>query len=705
MNTLTKGFAKRALSILLVTIMVFSLGIVGITSVSASEQEFAETGGSNVYNGTVIYDNTLTQWDNSYMYFVYGSSSWSKVIKLTNIPDSNLYYSDSLSEWTGSGVTYFGVVSTTSEWTENSWSSDNLKNAAGYTAAYTSTFNFNSGDMNLITPNSKNNGTTISIVTQTNGYKDLNHPQNAYACVDSGDTYVTGSAGGTVKISGYGLNSDHKGTTAGSTTAASSASFNACRGSEVTLTAEAKSGYTFIGWTQSLTTLSIESESPEIKYTSQEGKTYYALFKKDITHSVTLSLSNSSFDIETGESFNVSGTGYVDDNTTAYEITYTLYASTDGTTKGDVVDFDTNSNGVFDFTVPAHDTEGTYYYIVEASATVDPEPLTTEKTVTVTVTEPEIILPTFEIDVKASTRYIGANLVITATPVTNTVKPSSVTYTLTTDIEGYESIVNNTGKFEIPGTVTDLFENGSTYTFTVSAVATYAGTEFADITDEGSVSVTFEENTGSTDVTIYFKSSISYGYQPNISLDGGTTFEKMSYASFISKNDTQSASYAWYSYSTTVLNSEAYNIVIKGNRDYFYTGKYTLDMLNETDFDSTSGTAIYLALDNLNVSAPTTMQNISTSANRDWVSTATHMIIPNDTSAEPSLAGVSYNAVSVGDANCDGKVNIKDATYVQKSLAKVVEASELSTQVSDVNQDGSVTIKDATAIQKQLANL
>ena len=36
MNTLTKGFAKRVISMLLVTIMVFSLGIVGLTSASAA---------------------------------------------------------------------------------------------------------------------------------------------------------------------------------------------------------------------------------------------------------------------------------------------------------------------------------------------------------------------------------------------------------------------------------------------------------------------------------------------------------------------------------------------------------------------------------------------------------------------------------------------------------------------------------------------
>ena len=52
MNTLTKSFAKRALSILLVAIMLFSLGIVGITSTSAVNADLVDIGydpNGNIY--------------------------------------------------------------------------------------------------------------------------------------------------------------------------------------------------------------------------------------------------------------------------------------------------------------------------------------------------------------------------------------------------------------------------------------------------------------------------------------------------------------------------------------------------------------------------------------------------------------------------------------------------------------------------------
>ncbi len=59
----------------------------------------------------------------------------------------------------------------------------------------------------------------------------------------------------------------------------------------------------------------------------------------------------------------------------------------------------------------------------------------------------------------------------------------------------------------------------------------------------------------------------------------------------------------------------------------------------------------------------------------------------------------------LGDANLDGKVNIKDATALQKHLAKLQILSEKNLSVSDTNKDGRITISDATTIQKKIAGL
>jgi hypothetical protein len=58
-----------------------------------------------------------------------------------------------------------------------------------------------------------------------------------------------------------------------------------------------------------------------------------------------------------------------------------------------------------------------------------------------------------------------------------------------------------------------------------------------------------------------------------------------------------------------------------------------------------------------------------------------------------------------GDTNLDGKVNIKDATLIQKHAALIEILSGDSLMVSDVDNNGSVNVKDATCIQKYIAKM
>ncbi len=63
---------------------------------------------------------------------------------------------------------------------------------------------------------------------------------------------------------------------------------------------------------------------------------------------------------------------------------------------------------------------------------------------------------------------------------------------------------------------------------------------------------------------------------------------------------------------------------------------------------------------------------------------------------------VSY---TYGDVTMDSKINIKDATAIQKYLANLTELPPVSVDLGDVNSDNRLNIKDATTIQKHLANL
>lgn len=76
---------------------------------------------------------------------------------------------------------------------------------------------------------------------------------------------------------------------------------------------------------------------------------------------------------------------------------------------------------------------------------------------------------------------------------------------------------------------------------------------------------------------------------------------------------------------------------------------------------------------------------------------------PIETSA--STTAPEATIYILGDADENAKVNIKDATAIQKQLAKLVTLSDLGLLASDATEDGKVNIKDATEIQKHLANL
>ncbi len=60
---------------------------------------------------------------------------------------------------------------------------------------------------------------------------------------------------------------------------------------------------------------------------------------------------------------------------------------------------------------------------------------------------------------------------------------------------------------------------------------------------------------------------------------------------------------------------------------------------------------------------------------------------------------------SVGDANLDKKVNIQDATIIQKAVASLVSFSDVQNKTADVDADSKLSVKDATTIQKFTAGI
>ena len=82
---------------------------------------------------------------------------------------------------------------------------------------------------------------------------------------------------------------------------------------------------------------------------------------------------------------------------------------------------------------------------------------------------------------------------------------------------------------------------------------------------------------------------------------------------------------------------------------------------------------------------------------------------PSTKSTEPSSAVPSSTEVSdtylLGDADQDGKITVKDATVVQKHVAKILKLEGKAEKAADADEDTKVSVKDATRIQKHVAKI
>ena len=70
-----------------------------------------------------------------------------------------------------------------------------------------------------------------------------------------------------------------------------------------------------------------------------------------------------------------------------------------------------------------------------------------------------------------------------------------------------------------------------------------------------------------------------------------------------------------------------------------------------------------------------------------------------------ALAENDDTSLLLGDENLDFKVNVKDSTNIQKTVAKITSFGEIATAAADVDNNKTINIKDATNIQKWSAHM
>lgn len=72
---------------------------------------------------------------------------------------------------------------------------------------------------------------------------------------------------------------------------------------------------------------------------------------------------------------------------------------------------------------------------------------------------------------------------------------------------------------------------------------------------------------------------------------------------------------------------------------------------------------------------------------------------------ETTVPEVITKLYLMGDADLNGKVNVRDVTTIQKHVARILTLTDDALVTSDVNEDLKLNVKDATVIQKYLAKI
>ncbi len=228
---------------------------------------------------TFIYDNSKTQW--SSVQLMVGHNSWSQGYVMKKIDNTQLWYYTFSSTW--GGATQICVFNASAAW---GGEGSSVSHRSGYMDQNTAVKNL-SGNMTdgvqLITTTTGNDGTAMSTAYHSS-YTGLNTNQKATVqSTTDGSTYSDNSNAGSVSISTYKL----KSTSASESSTGTTSAF-AARTAVVTMTATAKTGYTFVDWCNSsntqqttFTSLTYNCSGSTATYTARFKANQYTITYKD----------------------------------------------------------------------------------------------------------------------------------------------------------------------------------------------------------------------------------------------------------------------------------------------------------------------------------------------------------------------------------------------------------------------------------------
>lgn len=249
------------------------------------------------------------------------------------------------------------------------------------------------------------------------------------------------------------------------------------------------------------------------------------------------------------------------------------------------------------------------------------------------------------------------------------------------------------GKIKVVATAEMIGNN----TFTVKAT-------YGEKVVTSTVNVTVTASTDVRTIKIYFKTATAPAYAPSVSFDGGDATAMTTKALELGKDYSGALTFAWYSV-------EIQNVDTTKTHTLTFTSKRT--KLNAT-WNGTLTKDSYFTADNLMRDTVAVNLTDEHPIKRNFFYSATNMVY-DSTDAKNKTLGFTFvgNArVKMGTVvnESNGTVTpvsaptVKSATYIQMVNASMITVSSLQSELYDVNFDGKVDIKDATYIQYALAS-
>lgn len=234
-------------------------------------------------------------------------------------------------------------------------------------------------------------------------------------------------------------------------------------------------------------------------------------------------------------------------------------------------------------------------------------------------------------------------------------------------------------------------------TFTVKAT-------YGDKVETSTVNVTVTASTDVRTIKIYFKTATAPAYAPSVSFDGGDA-TAMTKSSELGKDYSGALTFAWYSVSIE-------NVDTTKTHALTFTSKRT--KLNATWNGKLTSTASYFTADNLMSDTVAVDLTGKRDIELNFFYSATNMVY-DSTDAKNKTLGFTFvggERVKMGSVvnDSNGTVTavseptVKSATYIQMLNASMITVSSLQSELYDVNFDGKVDVKDATYIQYALAS-